>query len=200
MHMITYSVNRQHCRTSPLELINNRQDRSFWYNCFILLKHIVLLHVLTTFCQNVFINVFIACLECVFMLKYRNYVEKKRFVFWNLLSHVIIFIELARVDCLTLQKCGVISSKEYSKCPCSLVLAVHCGIFQGANIPVHWKDFTIETPWSGPWLLNKGAGWDAPLVSVSHSLCHWVQVCLVNYLHFPVYLIVFSSLFSLRST
>ncbi len=33
----------------------------------------------------------------------------------------------------------------YSECLCSLVFAVHCGIFQGANVPVHWKDFVIET-------------------------------------------------------
>ncbi len=36
---------------------------------------------------------------------------KKRFVFSNLLSGVIIFIELAREDFLTLQKCDVISGK-----------------------------------------------------------------------------------------
>ncbi len=22
---------------------------------------------------------------------------------------------------------------------------MHCGIFQGANVPVHWKDFAIKT-------------------------------------------------------
>ncbi len=27
------------------------------------------------------------------------------------------------------------------------------------------------------------------LVSISPCLCHYVQVCLVNYLHFPVYLV-----------
>ncbi len=60
--------------------------------------------------------------------------------------------------------------REHSERRCSLVFAVHCGTFQGANIPVHWKDFSIEplkwpTPWSLPWLLNKGADWDAPSVN-----------------------------------
>ncbi len=47
--------------------------------------------------------------------------------------------------CFTLQKCDVISGKGAYEYLCSLVFAVHCGIFQGANVPVHWKDFAIET-------------------------------------------------------
>ncbi len=35
--------------------------------------------------------------------------------------------------------------REHSERRCSLVFAVHCGIFQGANVPVHRKDFAIET-------------------------------------------------------
>ncbi len=35
--------------------------------------------------------------------------------------------------------------REHSERRCSLVFAVHCGIFQGANVPVHWKDLAIET-------------------------------------------------------
>ncbi len=35
--------------------------------------------------------------------------------------------------------------REHSERRYSLVFAVHCGTFQGANIPVHWKDFSIET-------------------------------------------------------
>ncbi len=35
--------------------------------------------------------------------------------------------------------------REHSERRCSLVFAVHCGIFQGVNVPVHWKDFAIET-------------------------------------------------------
>ncbi len=30
------------------------------------------------------------------------------------------------------------------------VFVVHCGIFQGANVPVQWKDFPIERPLKGP--------------------------------------------------
>ncbi len=37
-----------------------------------------------------------------------------------------------------------IANKKYER-RCSLVFAVHCGIFQGANVSVHWKDFVIET-------------------------------------------------------
>ncbi len=39
----------------------------------------------------------------------------------------------------------IISGNEHSEHRCSLVFAVHCGIFQGSNIPVHWKYFAIET-------------------------------------------------------
>ncbi len=39
----------------------------------------------------------------------------------------------------------IISGNEHSEYRCSLVFAVHCGIFQGSNIPVHWKYFAIET-------------------------------------------------------
>ncbi len=35
--------------------------------------------------------------------------------------------------------------REHSERRYSLVFAVHCGIFQGANVSVHWKDFVIET-------------------------------------------------------
>ncbi len=34
--------------------------------------------------------------------------------------------------------------REHSERRYYLVFAVHCGIFQGANVPVHWKDFMIE--------------------------------------------------------
>ncbi len=35
--------------------------------------------------------------------------------------------------------------RDHSERRCSLVFAVHCGIFQGANVLVHWKDFATET-------------------------------------------------------
>ncbi len=35
--------------------------------------------------------------------------------------------------------------REHSEFRCFIVFVVHCGIFQGANVPVHWKDFAIET-------------------------------------------------------
>ncbi len=35
--------------------------------------------------------------------------------------------------------------RENSERRFSLVVAVNCGIFQRANIPLHWKDFAIET-------------------------------------------------------
>ncbi len=91
------------------------------------------------------INVFFTCLAMHFMFKYTNYVEnKKRFVFSNLLSRVIIFIELACVVCFTFQKCDVIPLREHSERRCFLVFAVHCGILQGASIPVYWKDSVIK--------------------------------------------------------
>ncbi len=102
----------------------------------------------------------------MFVLKY----TKKGFVFSNLLSRVITFIQVARVVyVLRFRNMTLFPVRENSECRCSLEFVVHCGIFQGANIPVHWKDFAIETalkwptPWSVPWLLNKGADWDAPM-------------------------------------
>lgn len=67
---------------------------------------------------------------------------KKWSVFSNLPSRVI-FIELARVFMFHTSEMRheVISGKEYSEHRFSLVFAVHCGIVQGSNVPVHWKDF-----------------------------------------------------------
>ncbi len=79
------------------------------------------------------------------MLKYTNYVEKKSF-FSNFLSRVIIFIELARVVYVSrFRNVTLFPVREHGEHRCSLVFAVHCGTFQGANVPVHWKDFAIET-------------------------------------------------------
>ncbi len=73
--------------------------------------------------------------------------------------------------CFTFQKCDVISGIEHR---CSLVFAVHCGIFREKTFqctgrilrlrqPLKWPN-----PWSVPWLLNKGDDWDAP-----RDMCEW---------------------------
>ncbi len=68
------------------------------------------------------------------------------FLFSNLLSRVIIFIELAHVVYVSrFRNVTLFLVREHSERRCSLFFAVHCGIFQGPNIPVHWKDFAIET-------------------------------------------------------
>ncbi len=73
--------------------------------------------------------------------------KKKRFVFSNLLSRaIIIFIELACVVYVShFKNVTLFLVREHSERRCFLVFAVHCGIFQGANVQVHWKDFAIET-------------------------------------------------------
>ncbi len=112
--MITYNVNEQHSRKSTLELINNRQDRSLLYN-FLFSLNIILLQVFTTFQPNLYYKMLNKCINYlsndVCLLQYTNYVKKKWFVFSNLLSLVIIFIDMARVVCFMLQKCDVISGK-----------------------------------------------------------------------------------------
>ncbi len=92
------------------------------------------------------INVFFTCLAMHFMFKYTNYVEnKKRFVFSNLLSRVIIFIELACVVYVSrFRNVTLFPLREHSERRCFLVFAVHCGILQGASIPVYWKDSVIK--------------------------------------------------------
>ncbi len=76
------------------------------------------------------------------LLKY----TKKRFVFSNLLSHVIIFVKVALVVyVLCFRSVTLFPVREHSEHRCSLEFMMHCGIFQGANVPVHWKDFAIET-------------------------------------------------------
>ncbi len=66
------------------------------------------------------------------------YVEiyKKRFVFSKFISRVIIFIELTRVaNVSSFRNVTLFLVREHSKCRCSLEYEVHCGIFQGANVP-----------------------------------------------------------------
>ncbi len=99
------------------------------------------------------------------MLKYTNYVEKR--------CHYIYRVGSCDL-CFTLQKCDVIYGKgAHSECRCSLVFVGHCGTFQGANVPCTGRISRLRqplkcpTPWSVPWLLNKGAEWDTPLVSHS---------------------------------
>ncbi len=71
---------------------------------------------------------------------------KKRFVFSNLLSRVILFVKVARVVyALRFRNVTLFPVREHSERRCSLEFVMHCGIFQGANIPVHWNDFVIET-------------------------------------------------------
>jgi len=76
-----------------------------------------------------------------------KYAKKKWFVFSNLFkSRVILFIKLAHVVYVSrFRNVMLFPVRDYSERRCSLVFAVHCGIFQGANVPVHWKDFAIET-------------------------------------------------------
>ncbi len=89
---------------------------------------------------------FITCLAICVYVKIYKYVKKKRFVFSNLISSVIIFIELARVVYVSrFRNVTSFPVREHSERRCSLVFAVHWGIFQGVNVPVHWKDFAIET-------------------------------------------------------
>ncbi len=58
----------------------------------------------------------------------------------------VIFIELARVVYVKrFRNFTLFPVRGHSERRCSLVFAVNCGTFQGANVPVHWKDFTIET-------------------------------------------------------
>ncbi len=77
------------------------------------------------------------------MLKYMNYVEKNGLSFQisiachYLSSWLVWFMFHASVTLFPV--------REHSERRCSLDFAVQCGIFQGANIPVHWKDFAIET-------------------------------------------------------
>ncbi len=130
--MITFNVNGQHSRTSQLELLNNRQDRSLFDIIFILFKDIVLLQALTTFQPN--FNY-----KCLAMCVYVE-IYKKTFVFSNILSPVIIFIELTGVVYVSrFRNVTLFPVWEYSERRCSLEFSVHCGIFQWANIPVHWK-------------------------------------------------------------
>ncbi len=56
----------------------------------------------------------------------------------GLSSRVIIFIKLAHVVYVSrFRNVTLFPVREHSERRCSLVFAVHCGIFQGANIPVH---------------------------------------------------------------
>ncbi len=74
------------------------------------------------------------------------YKQKKRSVFSNLLLCVIIFIALTRVVYVSrFRNMTLFPVREHSEHRCSLVFVVHCGIFQGTNVQVHWKYFTIET-------------------------------------------------------
>ncbi len=102
---------------------------------------------LQNFSRILIINVFNTCLAmCVYVKTKIMLEKKKRFVFSNLLSRVIIFIELARVVYVShFKNVTLFLVREHSERRCFLVFAVHCGIFQGANVPVLWKDFVIET-------------------------------------------------------
>ncbi len=111
----------------------------------------------------------ITCLVMCLCWNMQIMLKKKLFAFSNLLSSVIICIELARVVYVSrFRNVMLFPVREHSKHWCSLVSAVHCGHFEGGNVPLHWKDFMIETalkwptPWSVPWLPNKGADWDTP--------------------------------------
>ncbi len=80
--------------------------------------------------------------------------KKKLFLFSNLLSRVIIFIELARVVYVSrYRNVTLFLVREHRERRCSLFFAVHCGIFQRPNIPVHWKDLRLRQPlkWPTPW-------------------------------------------------
>lgn len=56
--------------------------------------------------------------------------------FSNPLSRVVYVLRFRNVTLFPV--------REHSERRCSLEFAMHCGIFQGANVPVHWKDFAIE--------------------------------------------------------
>ncbi len=146
--MITYNVNEQHSRKSTLELINNRQDRSLLYN-FLFSLNIILLQVFTTFQPNLYYKMLNKCINYlsndVCLLQYTNYVKKNGLsfqIFYRLSLYLSIWL-VWFVSCY--RNVTLFLVREHSECRCSLVFAVHCWIFQVANVPVHWKDFAIET-------------------------------------------------------
>ncbi len=72
----------------------------------------------------------------VFMLKYTK--NSLSFLKSSIACHYIY--RVGSCGLFHASECDAISGKG-----CSLEFAMHCGIFQEANVPVHWKDFVIET-------------------------------------------------------
>ncbi len=62
--------------------------------------------------------------------------------------------------------------REHSKRRCYLEFVMHWGIFREPTFQctriISWLRQLLKcpTPWSVPWLLNKGADWDAPSVNM----------------------------------
>ncbi len=74
------------------------------------------------------------------MLKY----IKKRFVFSNILSRRVSLLTRV-VNVSRFRNVTLFPVREHSERRCSLEFVMHCGIFQGASVPVHWKNSVIET-------------------------------------------------------
>ncbi len=59
--------------------------------------------------------------------------------------YIYIYIKLARVVYVShFRNEMLFPVRKHCERQCSLVFAVYCVIFQGANVSVQWKDFAIE--------------------------------------------------------
>ncbi len=59
---------------------------------------------------------------------------------------VNILIKMARVVYVSrLGNVTLLLVRVHSERRCSPEFVMHCWIFQGANVPMHWKDFAIKT-------------------------------------------------------
>ncbi len=99
----------------------------------------------------------------VFMLKH----TKKNSLSFQSFYRVYLYLSKWLVWFMFCRNLTLFPVREHSEHRCSLEFVMHCEIFQGANVPVHWKDFVIDTALSlWDWLPSGAIRWIAVLVLV----------------------------------